>query len=75
MLIRTSFSKNILKRMALFFAPSFLVAIKQLYLSPQDITNTGLCISLLETYATDSDEHIAMALCFLLSSLSLKVCI
>jgi hypothetical protein len=59
--------------MARSFALSFSVATKQLYLSLQDIMNTGLSISLSETYAIASDGHIAMALCSLLSSQSLKV--
>ena len=46
---RTLLPRN-LRRMARSFAPSFLVVIKPLYLSLQDIMNTGQCISLLEIY-------------------------
>ena len=73
LIVFRTLSPRILKRMAQSFAPSFSAAIKQQYLSLQDIMNTGLSIYLSETSAIASDEHIAMALCSWVSLLFLKV--
>jgi Plavaka transposase len=65
---------KIQKLMVLFSVQLYWEAIRQLFLLLLAIMNTGLFISLLETYTTMSAVHIAMALCFLVFLQFQKVC-
>jgi hypothetical protein len=60
--------------MVLFSAQLYWEVIRQLFLLLLAIMNTGLFISLLETYITMFDVHTAMALCFLAFLQFQKVC-
>lgn len=57
-----------------FSAQLYWEVIRQLFLLLLATMNTGLFISLLETYTIMSAVHIAMALCFLVFLQSQKVC-